>query len=100
MTRVWHLDLLSVASVRSLVILDAETRRIVATEPLAGDGPSDVVRALRTVMLRTVPGWPSTIVTDNARQFAGVGEAIGIEQRFVSGLQQSAVERVLRSEAR
>jgi len=90
---VWHLDLVRKGNDVVLAVLDPDTGMI-ELEPVGS--PVDIVRALRNVMLRTVPNWPSRIGTDHAICFSGLGPAVGIEQWYLAPDQMRAVERAAR----
>ncbi|PKP93162.1 MAG: hypothetical protein CVT77_06425 [Alphaproteobacteria bacterium HGW-Alphaproteobacteria-16] len=95
MNREWYLDIVRHDGRNLLAVIDTQARTV-EFEALDGADATDVVRALRNVMMRTVPGWPRAIITDQHRLLTGLGEKIGVEQRLSCPSIQRIVERRIR----
>ncbi|UIJ46916.1 hypothetical protein LZK98_08230 [Sphingomonas cannabina] len=92
-THAWVLDLV----LRDGTVMLAVTEPVsgmVELEPISGWSLADATTALRNVIARTAPRTPQTIITDRGRFFAGLGEAMGIEQQFTTFTDQRRLERL------
>ncbi|MGE4321749.1 MAG: hypothetical protein AB7E60_01815 [Sphingobium sp.] len=96
MSRVeWHLDVVQDGNAPPLLVVIDQCSMMVEREEIAYFTRIDVLDALRTIMMRTVRR-PDAIVTDNARQWFGVADAIGAGHRYYLPGQPTELERIAR----
>lgn len=92
----WHLDLMrDGAGQLHVVVYEPQSKRL-EHEAIPQALSLDIIRALRTIMLRTVPHWPHVIVTDHAGQWIGVSDVLNCQRRIEACGRKRAVERAAR----
>lgn len=96
MMTTWHLDMVRDGYGAPLLVVIDPHSGLLEREPMRHFVRLDVIRALRNVVKRTVHDWPAEIVTDNARQWFGVADAIGARHRILVPGQMTELERIAR----
>lgn len=95
----WELDMVRDGTAWLLVAWVPSSAEVYCEE-VAVYTPAAVRHALRTIMLHTVPSWPSQIVTDHARVWSGLGAAIGIAHHYAHHYRRpgepSSLDRIAR----
>lgn len=91
----WHLDIVRDGK-RNLLVVYEPVSGLLEREPIGMAVRLEIVRALRSIMLRTRPHLPGTIVTDRALGWFGVADATGVKHRILTASQPTALERIAR----